>query len=724
MSENETIRWEEDGDGIVVLSLDDPGKSANTMNAAYVASMESVLQRLEGDRERLAGVVLTSAKRTFFAGGNLDELLAIGREDAAAYARSNRHLKGQLRRLETLGLPVVAAIGGAALGGGLEITLATHHRVALDDPRIKLGLPEVTLGLMPGAGGVVRGVRMLGIVSALSELMLEGAAITPAKAADLGLVDELVSSPEELIPAAKAWIAANPGAIQPWDSPGYALPGGSPGDPAFSPVLQALPARLAKELQGANYPAPHAILAAAVEGAQVDFDSAIEIEGRYFVSLLTGQTAKNMIQAFFFDLQRVKGNRGRAGGQEPFRARKAVVLGAGMMGAGIAYACARSGIDVVLQDVDIEAAERGKGHSEGLVAKAVERGRTSAEQGQELLDRIVPATDPGAAAGADLMIEAVFEDPAVKAAVYRKIEPHMAADALLASNTSTLPIGDLAEAIARPAQFIGLHFFSPVDRMPLLEIVRGRETSEETVGRALSLARQIGKTPIVVNDSRGFFTSRVFATYLDEGMAMLGEGIAAATIEQASMQAGYPAAVLQLSDEINLNLTRRVHEENRAAAGGARERHPAEAVVERMIDEFDRGGRLAGAGFYDYVDGRRTRLWPGLADAFGTASDSTPSLEELKERILFVEALEATRAFGEGVIESVADANIGSILGIGFPRWTGGVLQYVNGYPGGPAAFVGRARELAAAYGSRFEPPDSLVAMAERGDTFSDARRP
>jgi 3-hydroxyacyl-CoA dehydrogenase/enoyl-CoA hydratase/3-hydroxybutyryl-CoA epimerase len=322
------------------------------------------------------------------------------------------------------------------------------------------------------------------------------------------------------------------------------------------------------------------------------------------------------------------------------------------------------------------------------------------------------------------MIEAVFEDPAVKAAVYRKIEPHMAADALLASNTSTLPIGDLAEAIVRPAQFIGLHFFSPVDRMPLLEIVRGRETSEETVGRALDLARQIGKTPIVVNDSRGFFTSRVFATYLDEGMAMLGEGIAAATIEQASMQAGYPAAVLQLSDEINLNLTRRVHEENRAAADGARERHPAEAVVERMIDEFDRGGRLAGAGFYDYVDGRRTRLWPGLADAFGTASDSTPSLEELKERILFVEALEATRAFGEGVIESVADANIGSILGIGFPRWTGGVLQYVNGYPGGPAAFVGRARELAAAYGSRFEPPDSLVAMAERGDTFSDARRP
>ncbi len=727
MNETETIRWEEDGDGVVTLTFDDPSQSANTMSAAYVASMERALERLEGERERIAGVVLASAKRTFFAGGDLNELLAVSKEDTAGYTEEIRGIKAQLRRLETLGKPVVAAIGGAALGGGLEIALAAHHRVVLDSPRLQLGFPEVTLGLMPGAGGVVRSVRMLGIVEALTELLLEGGRITPTKALELGIVDELAGSPEGLISAAKAWIAANPEASQRWDTDGYRIPGGTPLDPSFSPVLQALPADLSKQLRGANYPAPHAILAAAVEGTQVDFDSAIEIEGGYFVSLVTSQTAKNMIQAFFFDLQLVNGDRGRPRGAEPFRARKAVVLGAGMMGAGIAYACAKAGIEVVLEDVDLEAAERGKGYSEGLVAKAAGRGRSSEAQGRELLDRIVPASDPAAAAGADLLIEAVFEDPAVKAGVYAEIEPQMAPGALLASNTSTLPISGLAESVSRPQDFIGLHFFSPVDRMPLLEIVSGVATSEETVSRALDLAKQIGKTPILVNDSRGFFTSRVFATYPDEGMAMLGEGIPAATVEQASLQAGYPAAVLQLSDELNLNLIRRIHEENRAAAladGDAWEPHPAEAVVERMIDELGRGGRLAGAGFYDYVDGKRTRLWPGLTDAFGTTVEDIPPLEELKERMLFAEALEASRAVGEGVIESVADANVGSILGIGFPRWTGGALQYVNGYPGGPSGFVDRARELAAAHGTRFEPPISLVEMADSGETFREAPEP
>jgi 3-hydroxyacyl-CoA dehydrogenase/enoyl-CoA hydratase/3-hydroxybutyryl-CoA epimerase len=722
---HDTIRWEEDGD-VVVLVFDEPTRSANTMNAAYVASMESVLARLEDERERIAGVVLTSAKRTFFAGGDLDELLAVERDDAEAYADGVRVIKRQLRRLERLGRPVVAAIDGAALGGGLEIALAAHRRIALEEARVQLGFPEVTLGLMPGAGGVVRSVRMFGIVEALEQLLLEGKRYGPREALELGLIDEVVDSRDDLLPAAKSWIAANPEPLQPWDREDYEMPGPSPTDPGFYPTLQAFPARLSAQLRGARYPAPHAILAAAIEGAQVDFDAASEVEGTYFLSLVLDQTAKNMIQAFFFDMQRVRGDRGRNLADGRFRATKAVVLGAGVMGAGIAHSCASAGIEVVLKDVDLAAAERGKAQSERVVSRAVDKGRISPEDGKAVLQRIHPSADPADAEGADLLIEAVFEDPALKASVLAEVEPYLAPGALLASNTSTLPIGRLATAVARPQDFLGLHFFSPVDRMPLLEIVRGEQTTEETLARALDVARQLGKTAIVVNDSRGFFTSRVFAVFLDEGMAMLAEGIAAASIEQASMQAGYPAPVLRLSDDINLNLTRRVHEENRAAAerSGTFEPHPAEAVVVRMIDGLGRGGRSSGAGFYDYEDGRRGRLWPGLAEAFGPPAELPPGLDELVERMLFAGSLEAARAYGAGVIESVADANIGSVLGIGFPRWTGGALQYVNGYPGGLRGFVARAEELAERHGDRFRPPAFLVEMSERNERFTDEPDP
>jgi 3-hydroxyacyl-CoA dehydrogenase / enoyl-CoA hydratase / 3-hydroxybutyryl-CoA epimerase len=719
MSDGESmIRWERAGD-IVVLLFDAPGQSANTMNAAYDAAMAATLDRLESERDEIAGVVLTSAKRSFFAGGDLNELIAVQMSDATAYEECISARKAALRRLETLGLPVVAAIAGSALGGGLEIALAAHRRVVINDPRIQLGLPEVTLGLMPGAGGVVRTVRMFGIVAALERLLLEGEGLRPEAASELGLVDEVVATGADLLPAAKRWIEADPEPRQPWDREGWELPGGSPHDPAFFPVLQALPARLSAQSRGANYPAPQAILAATTEGAQVDFATATEIEGSYFLSLVLDQTAKNMIQAFFFDLQKVRGTRGRDTDAEPFRPRKAVVLGAGVMGAGIAHSCAAAGIEVVLKDLDLGAAEAGVARCEQVVSKAVTRGRLDAEEGAALLARIRPSADPADAAGAEMVIEAVFEDPVLKASVLAEIEAHVAPDALLASNTSTLPIDGLAAAVSRPGSFVGLHFFSPVDRMPLLEIVRGARTDDEALGRALDIAGVLGKTPIVVNDSRGFYTSRVFATFLDEGMAMLGEGIPAASIEQASMQAGYPAPVLQLSDDINLALTRRVHEQNRAAAGDDFVPHPAEAIVVRMIDELDRGGRVAGAGFYDYEDGRRGRLWSGLGEAFGPVA-TPPPFQELVERMLFAESLEAARAYGEEVIESVADANIGSILGIGFPRWTGGTLQYVNGYPGGPGGFVARARELAERYGSRFDPPRSLVDMAERGETFAD----
>jgi 3-hydroxyacyl-CoA dehydrogenase/enoyl-CoA hydratase/3-hydroxybutyryl-CoA epimerase len=724
-----TIRWEQDEDGIVVLTLDDPNQSANTMNAAYAESMTATVQRLEAEKDSITGVVITSAKNTFFAGGDLNDLRRAGPDQAAELAEMVRAGKARLRALETLGKPVVAAINGAALGGGLEICLACHHRVAVDDPKVQLGFPEVQLGLLPGAGGVVRTVRMLGIVDALMQLLMQGQRVRPEKAKEIGIVDEIVATPEELVPAAKAWIKAQPTdepTVQPWDVKGYKIPGGTPSNPKLAQNLPGFPANLRKQLKGANYPAPHHIMAAAVEGAQVDFDTAIEIEGRYFVDLLTGQVAKNMIQAFFFDMQQVSGDRDRPEGIEPFTARKVVVLGAGMMGAAIAYVCGKAGIEVVLKDVSLEAAERGKGYSQGLVEKAVARGRSTQQKADELLARITATADPAAAAGADLVIEAVFEDPAVKAQVFAEIEPHLAPDALLGSNTSTLPITGLAEGVTRPADFIGLHFFSPVDKMPLLEIIKGEKTSEETLYRALDLARQIKKTPIVVNDSRGFFTSRVIGTFINEGVGMLLEGVPAASIEQASGQAGYPAPVLQLSDELNLNLARKIRDATKAAVeaeGGTFEDRPSFEVVDRLL-AAGRGGKLAGAGYYDYEDGKRVGLWKGLKEMFPETEDpASISLRDLEERMLFIESIEAVKCLDEGVIETAADANIGSILGIGFPGWTGGVLQYIDGYEGGPAGFVARARELAARYGERFEPPASLVELAERGERYSEQAR-
>ncbi|MBJ7473351.1 MAG: enoyl-CoA hydratase/isomerase family protein, partial [Solirubrobacteraceae bacterium] len=476
MPESTTITWAKDDDGIVILTLDDPSSSANTMNQAFTDSLEATVDRLEAEQESIKGVVLTSAKKTFFAGGDLNLLRTVRPEDAAEFAEGMTHLKALLRRLETFPHPVVAAINGAALGGGLELALATHHRIAVDHPSVKLGLPEVSLGLLPGAGGVTRTVRMLGIADALMKVLMKGDRMVPGKALKVGLIDELVGTREELVPAAKAWIAEHPEAKQPWDVPGYKIPGGTPSSKGMDQLLPAIPANVRKQTKGANYPAPKAIISAAVEGAQVDLDNALLIEGRYLTELAVGQVAKNMIQAFFFDLQEVNGSRGRDASAEKAKVKKVVVLGAGMMGAGIAYSCAKVGIEVVLKDVALASAEKGKAYSEGLVTKAVERKRMSQDDAAALLARITPTDDPSAAAGADLVIEAVFEDPSLKAKVFGEIEPHLAPDALLGSNTSTLPITQLAEGVTRPADFIGLHFFSPVDKMPLLEIIKGEQT--------------------------------------------------------------------------------------------------------------------------------------------------------------------------------------------------------------------------------------------------------
>ncbi|MET8247015.1 3-hydroxyacyl-CoA dehydrogenase NAD-binding domain-containing protein [Streptomyces sp. NPDC005202] len=728
MTESTTIRWEQDDTGVVTLVLDDPNQSANTMNQAFRDSLAAVADRLEAeiqaDPDSIRGIIVTSAKKTFFAGGDLRDLIRVTPETAQELFDGGLAIKRNLRRIETLGKPVVAAINGAALGGGYEIALACHHRIALDTPGSKIGCPEVTLGLLPGGGGVVRTVRLLGIADALLKVLLQGTQYSPRRALENGLVHEVAATGDELIAKARAYIDAHPESQQPWDKPGYRIPGGTPANPKFAANLPAFPATLRKQTNGAPYPAPRNILAAAVEGSQVDFETAQVIEARYFVELAAGQTSKNMIQAFFFDLQAVNSGANRPKGIEPRQVRKVAVLGAGMMGAGIAYACARAGIDVVLKDVSLEAAVKGKGYSEKLCAKAVSKGRTTHEQADALLARITPTSEAADLAGCDAVIEAVFEDTALKHKVFQEIEHIVAPDALLCSNTSTLPITALAEGVERQADFIGLHFFSPVDKMPLVEIIKGERTGDEALARAFDLVRQIKKTPIVVNDSRGFFTSRVIGHFINEGVAMVGEGIEPASIEQAAAQAGYPAKVLSLMDELTLTLPRKIRAESKRAveeAGGTWTAHPAEAVIDRMVDEFGRTGRSGGAGFYDYVDGKRAGLWPGLREHFTKPGYEIP-FKDMQERMLFSEALDTVKLLEEGVLTSVADANIGSILGIGFPGWTGGVLQYINGYEGGLPGFVARARELTERYGERFTPPALLVEKAEKGETFTDAR--
>ena len=506
------------------------------------------------------------------------------------------------------------------------------------------------------------------------------------------------------------------------------MPGGHPKSPALAAFLPAFPALLRKQLKGADYPAQRAILSAAVEGASSDFDTASRIESRYLTSLIVNQNSKNMIQAFFFDLQAINAGSLRPQGIEPWRATKVGVLGAGMMGAGIAYSCARAGMQVVLKDVAAENAEKGKAYSAKLNAKAVERGKLTEEKSEELLDRIHPTDDYADLAGCDLVIEAVFEDPSLKHQVFAEAAKHVNPDALLCSNTSTLPITELATGVDRPQDFIGLHFFSPVDKMPLVEIIRGEQTSDVALAKAYDVVQQIKKTPIVVNDSRGFYTSRVIGFMVNEGLAMLAEGVNPVSLERAATQAGYPVGTLQLSDELNMELMAKIGKATKDAAerdGSDYQEHPGSAVVTKMI-ELGRPSRLKGAGFFEYDDaGKRQGLWPGLAEAFPPAEQQIP-LRDVKDRMLFAEALETAKCFDEGVITSAAAANIGSIMGIGFPPNTGGAAQFMTGYqdpedtdaPIGLAAFCDRADELADAYGERFRPSAYLRDLVAKGESF------
>lgn len=713
---SQAIRYEAGADGIVLLALDMPGQSANTMNATYRAAMAETLERLEAEREQIAGVILTSAKKTFFAGGDLNELVAVTRADAEPFFRMVQLLKQQLRRLETLGKPVVAAINGSALGGGWEICLACQHRIALDAPDVQLGLPEVTLGLLPGGGGIVRTVRLLGIEKALP-LLLEGKKLRPREALKAGLLHEVVGSREALLSQARTWILANPEATQPWDAKGYKLPGGTPSHPGVAQMLAIAPAMLQDKTKGC-FPAPEKILCAAVEGAQVDFATAELIETRYFTELATGQVAKNMIGTFWFQLNEINAGRSRPSAPERRQVGKVGVLGAGMMGAGIAYVSAAAGVEVVLKDVSVEAAEKGKAYSAGLLDKKLSRGHLTADEREAFLARIRTTNDEADFAGCDLVIEAVFENRELKGRVTAAAEAAALPDAVIASNTSTLPITGLARAVQHPERFVGLHFFSPVDKMPLVEIIRGEQTSDETLARAFDFVQQIRKTPIVVNDSRGFFTSRVFGTYTNEGLAMLGEGVSAAMIENQARQAGMPVGPLAVSDEVSLSLMAHIRAQTRAdlaEEGKSIPEHPAFVVIDAMLECHQRPGKAAGGGFYDYPAGGKKQLWPGLKEAFAESAQQ-PEAQEVRDRLLFIQAIETVRCLEEGVLTSVADANIGSVFGIGFAAWSGGALQFINQY--GVARFVARARELAERHGERFAPPSLLLDKAATGGQF------
>ena len=715
MTQQNTVTVEVDANGIALATLDMPGRAMNVLNPTLVEPFAALVERLETDAA-IKGLVITSGKSTFIVGADIDQLSQIKTADEAF--KLCEDLKGMLRRMEKCGKPVVAALNGTALGGGLELALACHARIALNDPKLKLGLPEVKLGLLPGGGGTQRLPRLIGIQKSF-ELITQGKELTAAKAKEMGLVTELADTRDELIAKAKAWCAANPKAAAPWDTKGFRIPGGDSKSPAVVQVLAIAPSMANAKAHG-NYPAITHIMSCLFEGRLLDFDAGSQVESRYFAACVASQVSKNMIGTLWYQLNAIKKGQSRPQGPADSKVKKVGILGAGMMGAGIAYVSAKVGIDVVLLDTTKENAEKGKAYSQGLLDKAISRGRSTAEKRDQLLARIQTTTSYEDLKGCDLVIEAVFEDRGIKAECTQKTEAVIAADAVYASNTSTLPITGLATASSRPANFIGLHFFSPVDKMPLVEIIVGEKTSDETLARGFDYVLQIGKTPIVVNDSRGFYTSRVFATYVMEGLAMLGEGVHPRSIEVAGLKAGMPMPPLALQDEVSLSLSLHISDQTRRdleAEGKSYPMHPGEAVLRVVAEKHGRIGKKSGKGLYDY-NGKEKSLWPELTTIFPPQAQQ-PTQQELVDRLMFIQANEAARCYQEKVVRSVADTNIGSIFGWGFAPHQGGALQFINAM--GAKKFVERSRELAKQYGARFEPAEIVVKQAAEGGRFEDA---
>jgi 3-hydroxyacyl-CoA dehydrogenase/enoyl-CoA hydratase/3-hydroxybutyryl-CoA epimerase len=708
-----TLRFDVDAGGIATLTLEVPGRPVNVITPEFQEDLAAAVERIAADGS-IRGAVITSARRDFMAGADLKDLAtAYDRGLSAAQAAGfSRALNLLYRRLETCGKPVAAAINGLALGGGLELALACHYRVLADAPKVVVGLPEVKVGLLPGAGGTQRLIRLAGIANALP-LMVEGRHLEPAEALRLGIVHE-IAAPEQVVDRARAWLATGPEPLAPWDRKGFRIPGGAgQQNPAVAQVFMAGNALVAKNTWR-NLPAPVAILSAVYEGSQLPFDKALAVESKYFGKLLAGPVARNLMRTLFVNKGLADSLARRPEGVPKSRVGRLGILGAGMMGAGIAYVSARAGIEVVLLDTTLEAAERGKDYSRRLLDKAIGRGKGTQAAADELLARIQATSDYADLAGCDLVVEAVFEQRDVKAEVTARAEAVIPPTAVVASNTSTLPITGLAQASKRPDQYIGIHFFSPVDKMPLVEVIVGRRTSPATLARALDYVAQLKKTPIVVNDSRGFYTSRVIGTFTSEGQAMLAEGIAPALIENAAKLAGFPVGPLAVSDEVTLELQWKILRQAEQDLAAHFQRPVGYAVLEKMI-ALGRQGRRQGGGYYDYPQDGPKRLWAGLSDHWPVREDQPP-VEELVKRFLFIEAIESVRCLDEGVITHPADADLGSVLGIGYPAWTGGALSWIETV--GLDAFVAECARLARFYGPRFKPPRSLKKRAAAGTRF------
>ena len=705
--------------GIITVTIDQTERKMNVIGEGFNEAFATITDAFINDQDA-KGLILTSGKSTFVVGADIDQLTTI--ETAEQAFDLVEDLKTSLRKLETSGKPVVAAITGTALGGGLELALACHYRIAIDSPKTssttKLGLPEVKLGLLPGGGGTQRLPRLIGIQKAL-ELMTQGKELRPQQALEIGFIDDVAHDDDELISKAKAWINDNPKAQQPWDKKGFKIPGGDSNHPKMVQVFSMAPA-MANQKSHGNYPAITHILSSVFEGCLTDIDNGLKIESRFFVACVLSDVSKNMINSLWTQLNSIKKGQSRPQGFERSKVSKVGILGAGMMGAGIAYVSAKAGMEVVLLDTAIEGAEKGKSYSTKLLDKAISRGRSTKDKKQALLDLIKTTTSYDDLEGCDLIIEAVFEDIDIKAECTRQSEAVIPETAFYASNTSTLPITELAKASKRPNQFIGLHFFSPVDKMPLVEIIVGEKTDDATLATGFDYVGQIGKTPIVVNDSRGFYTSRVFGTYVSEGIAMLAEGVHPRSIEVAGMKSGMPMPPLALQDEVSLSLSLHVMEQTKKAMeaeGKTFTPHPAMSVVEKMVKEFGREGKKVSKGFYDYPENGEKHLWSDLTELYQT-TDEQPSQQDLVDRLLYVQANETAKCYEENVVRTVADANIGSIFGWGFAPNQGGTLQFINSV--GVDKFVARSRELAQKYGARFEPAQILVAMAAKGEVFSD----
>ena len=710
---NNTIHYTVDSDGIAMLTIDLPGKSMNVLTPELMEDLETLTTQAAAD-DNVKGIVITSGKKAFIAGADIKDMVT-------AYDRGVTHKEGYefslalntvLRRIETCGKPVAIAINGLALGGGLEVCLAGHYRVLANDSGAVLGFPEVNIGLLPGAGGTQRTPRLIGFRNAAA-MILQCRNQRPEQALEMGLVHELAPA-AEVVERAKAWIIEKGDPEQPWDKKGFKIPGGGLAHPGTAQTFMVGNALVAKNTRH-NYPAPIAAQSAIFEGCATSFDDGLKIESQYFGSLLSGPVARNMMRSLFVNKGKADKLARRPEGFEKSQVRKLGILGAGMMGAGIAFVSAKAGMEVVLLDTSMENAERGKAYSEGLLKKAIERGRSTPEKAAALLGLITPTTSYHDLHGCDLVIEAVFESQALKADVTAKTEAVVPETCVFASNTSTLPITGLAEASQRPEQFIGLHFFSPVDKMPLVEIILGEKTNEETIARSLDYIQQIRKTPIVVNDSRGFYTSRVFTTFTGEGITMLAEGVKPALVENAAKMAGMPVGPLAVTDEVTLELAYKIGRETATAMGVE---YPADAsseVVQKMVDDLDRKGKRFGKGFYEYPEDARKHLWSGLAEQFPVA-DEQPDIEELKKRLLNIQALETARCVEEGVVTHAEDGDIGSIFGWGFPPYTGGTLSYIDTM--GISEFVAECDRMTASYGERFAVSPWLRERAEKDQPF------